>query len=201
MISVTSSNPGSRRCCGLALPGLAASGRHRQRRHLAALTISRSSGLALPGAPTGPVSCSFRWDVPAHGLNAVDGMLAREFGHKSPSEPISTNSPTWFPDAAPYLPFVAVAPSAGAASAPSSSAALSEMTGALGSMVGARGNTTAPWEKRPGRPVRRPGALAGTDRQPAGMDRSGSCPGRRPHRPQYRQPHPERPRPAAGGKT
>lgn len=71
-------------------------------------------------------------------LNAVDGMLAREFGQKSPLGAYLNELTDVVSDAALYLPFVAVAPFGWASvGAVIFLAALSEMTGALGPMVGA----------------------------------------------------------------
>lgn len=71
-------------------------------------------------------------------LNAIDGMLAREFGQKSPLGAYLNELTDVVSDAALYLPFVAVAPF-GWASVGSVIflSALSEMTGALGPMIGA----------------------------------------------------------------
>lgn len=71
-------------------------------------------------------------------LNAVDGMLAREFGQKSPLGAYLNELTDVVSDAALYLPFVAVAPFGWAeVGAVIFFAALSEMAGALGPMVGA----------------------------------------------------------------
>ncbi len=71
-------------------------------------------------------------------LNAVDGMLAREFGQKSPLGAYLNELTDVISDAALYLPFVAVAPFGwGSVGAVIFLAALSEMTGALGPMIGA----------------------------------------------------------------
>jgi CDP-diacylglycerol---glycerol-3-phosphate 3-phosphatidyltransferase len=71
-------------------------------------------------------------------LNAIDGMLAREFGQKSPLGAYLNELTDVLSDAALYLPFVLVAPF-GWASVGSLIflAAVSEMAGALGPMVGA----------------------------------------------------------------
>jgi CDP-diacylglycerol--glycerol-3-phosphate 3-phosphatidyltransferase len=71
-------------------------------------------------------------------LNAVDGMLAREFGQKSPLGAYLNELTDVVSDAALYLPFVAVAPFGWAeVGAVIFLASLSEMAGALGPMVGA----------------------------------------------------------------
>ena len=71
-------------------------------------------------------------------LNAVDGMLAREFGQKTPLGAYLNELSDVISDAALYLPFVWVAPfgwqSVGSVIVLS---AISEMAGALGPMVGA----------------------------------------------------------------
>jgi len=71
-------------------------------------------------------------------LNAVDGMLAREFGQKTPLGAYFNELSDVISDAALYLPFVWVHPFnwqivCGIALL----SALSEMTGALGAMIGA----------------------------------------------------------------
>ncbi|MGE5385853.1 MAG: CDP-alcohol phosphatidyltransferase family protein [Betaproteobacteria bacterium] len=71
-------------------------------------------------------------------LNAVDGMLAREFGQKTPLGAYLNELTDVVSDAALFLPFVAVAPFGWASvSAVIFLAGLSEMSGALGPMVGA----------------------------------------------------------------
>ncbi|MDR0439970.1 MAG: CDP-alcohol phosphatidyltransferase family protein [Candidatus Accumulibacter sp.] len=71
-------------------------------------------------------------------LNAIDGMLAREFGQKTPLGAYLNELSDVVSDAALYLPFVWVPPfgwqSVGAVIV---LAALSEMAGALGPMIGA----------------------------------------------------------------
>jgi CDP-diacylglycerol---glycerol-3-phosphate 3-phosphatidyltransferase len=71
-------------------------------------------------------------------LNAIDGMLAREFGQKSPLGAYLNELSDVVSDAALYLPFVVVAPFGwGSVGSVIFLAALSEMSGALGPMVGA----------------------------------------------------------------
>ncbi|HVE49825.1 MAG TPA: CDP-alcohol phosphatidyltransferase family protein [Casimicrobiaceae bacterium] len=71
-------------------------------------------------------------------LNAIDGMLAREFGQKSPLGAYLNELSDVVSDAALYLPFAQLAPfgitSVGLVVLMS---AISEMSGALGPMVGA----------------------------------------------------------------
>lgn len=81
-------------------------------------------------------------------LNAVDGMLAREFGQKSPLGAYLNELTDVVSDAALYLPFVAVAPFGWASvGAVIFLAALSEMAGALGPMVGAARTYDGPMGK------------------------------------------------------
>lgn len=71
-------------------------------------------------------------------LNAVDGMLAREFGQQSALGAYLNELTDVFSDAALYLPFVMVAPLGwGSVGSIIVLAAVSEMAGALGPMVGA----------------------------------------------------------------
>lgn len=71
-------------------------------------------------------------------LNAIDGMLAREFGQKSPLGAYLNELSDVVSDAALYLPFVLVAPFGwGSIGALIFLSSLSEMAGALGPMVGA----------------------------------------------------------------
>ena len=81
-------------------------------------------------------------------FNAVDGMLAREFGHKSPLGAYLNELTDVVSDAALYLPFVFVAPFGwGSIAAVIFLSALSEMTGALGPMVGAERRYDGPMGK------------------------------------------------------
>ncbi|AKN68027.1 CDP-alcohol phosphatidyltransferase [Herbaspirillum seropedicae] len=71
-------------------------------------------------------------------FNAVDGMLAREFGQQSALGAYLNELTDVFSDAALYLPFALVAPFGwGSVGALIFLSAVSEMTGALGPMVGA----------------------------------------------------------------
>lgn len=71
-------------------------------------------------------------------LNAIDGMLAREYDQKTPLGAYLNELTDVVSDAALYLPFVLVAPFGwGSIGGIIFLAALSEMTGALGPMVGA----------------------------------------------------------------
>ncbi len=81
-------------------------------------------------------------------FNAVDGMLAREFGHKSPLGAYLNELTDVVSDAALYLPFVLVAPFGwGSVAAVVFLSGLSEMTGALGPMVGAERRYDGPMGK------------------------------------------------------
>jgi len=71
-------------------------------------------------------------------LNAIDGMLAREFGQKSPLGAYLNELTDVLSDAALYLPFVLVTPFGWASvGCLIFLSAVSEMAGALGPMVGA----------------------------------------------------------------
>lgn len=81
-------------------------------------------------------------------LNAVDGMLAREFGHKSPLGAYLNELTDVVSDAALYLPFVSIAPFGwGSVAGVIFLSALSEMTGALGPMVGVERRYDGPMGK------------------------------------------------------
>lgn len=81
-------------------------------------------------------------------LNAIDGMLAREFGQQSPLGAYLNELTDVFADAALYLPFVLIVP-LGWDSVGSLIflAAVSEMAGALGPMVGAPRQYAGPMGK------------------------------------------------------
>lgn len=81
-------------------------------------------------------------------LNAVDGMLAREFGHKSPLGAYLNELTDVVSDAALYLPFVTIAPFGwGSVAAVIFLSGLSEMTGALGPMIGVERRYDGPMGK------------------------------------------------------
>ena len=81
-------------------------------------------------------------------FNAIDGMLAREFGQKSALGAYLNELSDVFSDAALYLPFVAIAPFGwGSVGAVIFLSALSEMTGALGPMVGGERRYDGPMGK------------------------------------------------------
>lgn len=81
-------------------------------------------------------------------FNAIDGMLAREFGQKSALGAYLNELSDVISDAALYLPFVLVAPFGWAGvGAVVFLAAVSEMAGALGPMVGAARRYDGPMGK------------------------------------------------------
>ena len=81
-------------------------------------------------------------------LNAIDGMLARDFGHKSALGAFLNELTDVVSDAALYLPFVFVAPFGwGSVAAVIFLSGLSEMTGALGPAVGAERRYDGPMGK------------------------------------------------------
>ena len=81
-------------------------------------------------------------------FNAIDGMLAREFGQKSALGAYLNELSDVVSDAALYLPFVAIAPFGwGSVGAVIFLSALSEMTGALGPMVGGERRYDGPMGK------------------------------------------------------
>ena len=103
------------------------------------LSLALGVGLFLAGpAWPGAFLLLPLWMFLRMALNAIDGMLAREFGQKTPLGAYLNELSDVVADAALYLPFVLVAPF-GWASIGSVIflALLSEMTGALGPMVGA----------------------------------------------------------------
>ena len=81
-------------------------------------------------------------------FNAIDGILAREFGQKSALGAYLNELSDVVSDAALYLPFVAIAPFGwGNVGAVIFLSALSEMTGALGPMVGGERRYDGPMGK------------------------------------------------------
>lgn len=78
------------------------------------------------------------WMFVRMAFNAIDGMLAREFGQQSPLGAYLNELSDVVSDAALYLPFVMVAPFGwGSVGAVIFLAAVSELAGALGPLVGA----------------------------------------------------------------
>lgn len=107
---------------------------------LAAMLISIALGALLfarAGQP-GLFLLLPAWMFVRMAFNAIDGMLAREFGQQSPLGAYLNELSDVVSDAALYLPFVLVAPFGwGGVGAVIFLAAVSEMAGALGPMVGA----------------------------------------------------------------
>ncbi|NMG31694.1 CDP-alcohol phosphatidyltransferase family protein [Aromatoleum evansii] len=116
---------------------------------LLAATLSCLLGAALLLAPT---PAYFLLLAPfmllRMALNAIDGMLAREFGQRSALGAYLNELTDVVSDAALYLPFVAVAPFGwSSVGAVIFLAALSEMAGALASAVGAARRYDGPMGK------------------------------------------------------
>lgn len=81
-------------------------------------------------------------------FNAIDGMLAREFGQQTALGAYLNELSDVISDAALYLPFVVIAPFGWASvGAVVFLAAVSEMAGALGSMIGAERRYDGPMGK------------------------------------------------------
>ena len=88
------------------------------------------------------------WMLVRMGLNAIDGMLAREFGQKSALGAYLNELSDVISDAALYLPFIAILPFGwGSVGTVIFLSALSEMTGALGPMVGGERRYDGPMGK------------------------------------------------------
>ena len=88
------------------------------------------------------------WMLLRMAFNAIDGMLAREFGQKSALGAYLNELSDVVSDAALYLPFVAVAPFGwGSVGAITFLSAVSEMAGALGPMVGGERRYDGPMGK------------------------------------------------------
>jgi CDP-diacylglycerol--glycerol-3-phosphate 3-phosphatidyltransferase len=88
------------------------------------------------------------WMLLRMALNAIDGMLAREFGQKSRVGAYLNELTDVLSDAALYLPFAFVAPFGWpAVCAAIFAAALSEMAGVLGVMIGASRRYDGPMGK------------------------------------------------------
>ncbi|MDR1934063.1 MAG: CDP-alcohol phosphatidyltransferase family protein [Candidatus Accumulibacter sp.] len=105
----------------------------------AAVSVLVGGGLYLFGAAQ-PVYflCLPAWMFLRMALNAVDGMLAREFQQKTPLGAYLNELSDVIADAALYLPFVTLAPFGwGSVGSLIFLAAVSEMAGALGPTIGA----------------------------------------------------------------
>lgn len=119
---------------------LAAAGITANQVTLAAMLISLALGLGLflNAGNSGAFLLLPLWMFLRMAFNAVDGMLAREFGQQSPLGAYFNELSDVLSDAALYLPFVAVAPFGwGSVGAVIFLSGVSEMAGALGPMVGA----------------------------------------------------------------
>jgi CDP-diacylglycerol---glycerol-3-phosphate 3-phosphatidyltransferase len=124
---------------------------------LAACAVSVALGLwlFLAAARPGGAAVWFLsiplWMFLRMAFNAIDGMLAREFGQQSTLGAYLNELTDVIADAALILPFAAVAPFAGQASAWVAAfallAALSEFAGALGPTVGATRRYDGPMGK------------------------------------------------------
>jgi phosphatidylglycerophosphate synthase len=115
---------------------------------IAACVISVAIGIALVNAPRRWFIAVPVWMFLRMALNAVDGMLAREFGQKSVLGAYLNELTDVISDAALYLPFAFVPPfdwrSVGTAIF---AAALSEMAGVVGVMAGASRRYDGPMGK------------------------------------------------------
>ena len=117
---------------------------------LAAMCVSIALGIGLFLHPDKPAAFLLLplWMFLRMAFNAVDGMLAREFGQQSALGAYLNELSDVISDAALYLPFIAIVPfgwcSVGTVIFLS---ALSEMTGALGPMVGGERRYDGPMGK------------------------------------------------------
>jgi CDP-diacylglycerol--glycerol-3-phosphate 3-phosphatidyltransferase len=115
---------------------------------VAACIASVALGAFLIAAPRGWFALLPVWMLVRMGLNAVDGMLAREFGQKSPLGAYLNELTDVVSDAALYLPFAFIAPFTWwSVSAVIFAAALSEMTGVVAVMTGAARRYEGPMGK------------------------------------------------------
>lgn len=110
--------------------------------------ISVAIGFALIGAPRYSFAVLPVWMLVRMGLNAIDGMLAREFGQKSTLGAYLNEVSDVVSDAALYLPFAFVLPfgwqSVGVVILAS---VISEMTGVVAVMTGASRRYDGPMGK------------------------------------------------------
>ena len=101
-----------------------------------AVSIALGAGLFLWPEPLAFLLLPL-WMFLRMAFNAVDGMLAREYGQQSALGAYLNELSDVVSDAALYLPFVAIAPFGwGSVGAVIFLSAVSEMAGALGPMVG-----------------------------------------------------------------
>jgi CDP-diacylglycerol--glycerol-3-phosphate 3-phosphatidyltransferase len=115
---------------------------------IAACVVSIALGAFLIRAPRVWFALVPLWMFVRMGLNAVDGMLAREFGQKSALGAYLNELTDVLSDAALYLPFAFVAPFGWwSVSAVIFAAAVSEMTGVVAVMAGATRRYDGPMGK------------------------------------------------------
>ena len=113
-----------------------------------ACLVSIALGAFLVSAPRQWFALVPLWMFVRMGLNAVDGMLAREFGQKSALGAYLNELTDVVSDAALYLPFAFVAPFTWwSVSAVIFAASLSEMTGVVAVMTGAARRYDGPMGK------------------------------------------------------
>ncbi|HYC89535.1 MAG TPA: CDP-alcohol phosphatidyltransferase family protein [Thermoanaerobaculia bacterium] len=113
-----------------------------------ACLVSIALGAFLVSAPRQWFALVPLWMFVRMGLNAVDGMLAREFGQKSHLGAYLNELTDVVSDAALYLPFAFVAPFTWwSVSAVIFAASLSEMTGVVAVMTGAARRYDGPMGK------------------------------------------------------
>jgi len=117
---------------------------------LAAMLVSLALGALLATAGEHRALFLFLplWMFLRMAFNAIDGMLAREFGQKSALGAYLNELSDVISDAALYLPFVVIAPFGWpGVGAVVFLAAVSEMAGALGPMIGAERRYDGPMGK------------------------------------------------------
>jgi CDP-diacylglycerol---glycerol-3-phosphate 3-phosphatidyltransferase len=115
---------------------------------LAACAVSVAIGFALIRAPRVWFAIVPVWMFVRMALNAIDGMMAREFGQKSALGAYLNELTDVVSDAALYLPFAFVPPlDWQMVGAVIFLAALSEMTGVVGVMIGASRRYDGPMGK------------------------------------------------------
>jgi CDP-diacylglycerol--glycerol-3-phosphate 3-phosphatidyltransferase len=115
---------------------------------LAACVVSVAIGFALIRLPRVWFAIVPVWMFVRMALNAIDGMMAREFGQKSPLGAYLNELTDVASDAALYLPFAFVPPfNWQMVGAVIFLAALSEMTGVVGVMIGASRRYDGPMGK------------------------------------------------------
>jgi len=113
-----------------------------------AISLSLGAGLLLAGGQRALFLLLPLWMFLRMAFNAIDGMLAREFGQQSAFGAYLNELSDVVSDAALYLPFVLIAPFGWASvGAVIFLAAVSEMAGALGPMIGAERRYDGPMGK------------------------------------------------------